>query len=374
MGVPSTRHSLANNMLWQSSCRGPFRDSECDIIVRYVSTSGCVLLLLVISFPSTVSGAIISIIINAINTVLKAGPWANIRCELIKRLHPGLTHRDPPSSVVAVLFVVSICASLNDSVPNLLKTYHVGTESFFSEDCRREGAFWAHATNKSLTYDSLAYPSFSSPLSNGLCFPVMRYESYRSPVRGLIFPCCPSHISRTVSEIVVNSFQCCPLRTWPDVGEERFEGMLPFFANCNSSLVVILGVGTAWSTSTAHTNPSVIGRRCCHAMCFGSSGSVFSFEASATCTVSARQSTGVWRTERSTVTTTQPTPFAMLIQSTWLYDYKPRESHSGQVSFLRSELDRLVVSHDATPNRVVVRASRALLRPARSFNIHQLSC
>ena len=70
--------------------------------------------------PSAISRFVVSVRINAVNTVLRSGLTTHVFKKTFKRVSPSLTDAYSPASIVFVLFVVWVSASLQHRSPAIV--------------------------------------------------------------------------------------------------------------------------------------------------------------------------------------------------------------------------------------------------------------
>lgn len=101
-------------------------------------------------------------------------------------------------------------------------------------------------------------PSSSSPLRSRESFTVKcQLDVYRLIV-GLFNDWSPLAISRLVVSVVVDSFQCVPLRTISHVGVELFKRISPLLAHCYPTIRIVTTLVGSGATSRFRHTPRTV--------------------------------------------------------------------------------------------------------------------
>jgi len=116
--VPSTSDSIRNNALMNACEFSPLRLSLC-LAAKCKKTIGSrVSHLCCTGNPAAIAFAIISVVVDAIKC-RSFRPFSHVLEKIIK-LQPSLAHANPTASVLLVVFVIFVVASLKHSCPNAI--------------------------------------------------------------------------------------------------------------------------------------------------------------------------------------------------------------------------------------------------------------
>ena len=96
-------------------------------------------------------------------------------------------------------------------------------------------------TNDSHTKTLIRDASLSAPLAQRFCLAFVGEHSARPAILGLFGPCGPTTVTGLVTPVVVHPFDgMLGARPWAKVSVKGSKGLLPFFANRNTSATIVL--------------------------------------------------------------------------------------------------------------------------------------
>jgi hypothetical protein len=115
---PPVFQSLADHIPFAAESSRPFRETHSLVADGYSASQPCVLLLLFMCRPSTISRLVIPVIVTSVKRVLIGSTWPHIVVKVLKRVQPPITDCNTAPAVTFICSVIRITASLYHSIPN----------------------------------------------------------------------------------------------------------------------------------------------------------------------------------------------------------------------------------------------------------------
>lgn len=133
------------------------------------------------SRPLAVFGGIVPIIVDAVQRVLRRGPWSHIGEEVSKRRHPPAADYNPPASVSVVMDGLRVVASVLHALPRIV--FPGSTQAVFRFTAWRPvaatSASFGRARSERLANNISKLPAVASAMPNAFLVAI-RENSFKN--------------------------------------------------------------------------------------------------------------------------------------------------------------------------------------------------